>query len=341
MSRTRTRTPTSRHRRSWVSRLGQYALVLWVAVTVNFALPRLALGGPALVMYTGEGDPTAEQLAELGQLYGLDDPVLVQYGRFWAELLRGDLGLSTGHNRPVADVLLERLPWSVVLVVLGLVGAILVGALLGALAAWRRDAGHPDQDRALLVTVLALDAMPGFWIAMLLIAVFAAQLGWLPSYASAQLPDGGGAWLLESARRLVMPLATMIVTSIGTYFLLARASMSTVLAEPFLRLARAKGLPERVVATRHALRTALLPIVTNAAMAAGSLVSGAVVVETVFSYPGLGTVIADAVAERDYPLLQGAFLLAMLGVILANLLADLVYPLLDPRVRRTAEVVPA
>ncbi len=327
--------------RSWISRLGQHATVLWVAVTLNFALPRLAPGDPALVMFTGEGDPSPEELAELGALYGLDEPVLTQYSKFWLNLLHGDLGLSTGHNRPVSEVLLERLPWSLVLVGLGLIGAILVGTLLGAISAWRRESGRAARDKGMLVTVLAIDSMPGFWIGMLLIAFFSAHLGWLPSYASAALPDGTGAALFESVRRLIMPVLTMVITSMGTYYLLARASMGTVLGEPFIRLARAKGLPERTVATKHALRTALLPITTNAAMAAGALVSGAVVVETVFSYPGLGKVIADAVGARDYPLLQGAFLLATLGVIVANIAADLLYPLLDPRVRNSREVIPA
>lgn len=328
-------------RGGWLGRIVQYVVVVWVAVTLNFALPRLAPGDPARMMYTGEGDPTPHELAELGQLYGLDQPVLVQYVRFWGDLLHGDLGLSTGHNRPVADVLVERLPWSVALVGISLVGAVLIGALLGAWSAWRRQAGHPAQDRATLVGVLAVDSMPGFWIGMLLIAVFAAQLGWLPSYAAAQMPDGGIAWLAEAVRRILMPVATMILASLGTYYLLARASMITVLREPFVRLARAKGLSERRIAVHHALRAALLPVATNAALAAGSLVSGAVVVETVFSYPGLGKVIADAVAVRDYPLLQGAFLLATLGVIVANIAVDLLYPLLDPRVRHARQAVPA
>ncbi|WP_280413810.1 ABC transporter permease [Nocardia carnea] len=215
--------------RSWLSRLGQYAVVLWVAVTLNFALPRLAPGDPALVMFTGEGDPSPEELAELGALYGLDDPVLVQYQRFWTDLLHGDLGLSTVHNRPVADVLMERLPWSLTLVGLGLIGAVVIGSLLGAWSAWRRGAGRPGQDKSTLVGVLTVDSMPGFWIGMLLITVFSAQLGWLPSYASAELPDETFAWLIESGRRLIMPLLTMIITSIGTYYLLARASMTTVL----------------------------------------------------------------------------------------------------------------
>src|SRR5690606_32811133 len=138
---------------------------------------------------------------------------------------------------------------------------------------WRRSAGRHAQDKGTLVGVMAVDSMPGFWIGMLLITVFSAQLGWLPSYASAQLPDDTFAWLVESGRRLIMPLATMIITSLGTYFMLSRASMTTVLVEPVIRLARAKGLPERRVAMRHALRTALLPVATNAAVAAGALVS--------------------------------------------------------------------
>src|SRR5690606_1546203 len=143
---------------------------------------------------------------------------------------------------------------SLTLVGLGLIGAVVIGSLLGAWSAWRRGAGRPGQDKSTLVGDLTVDSMPGFWIGMLLITVFSAQLGWLPSYASAELPDETFAWLIESGRRLIMPLLTMIITSIGTYYLLARASMTTVLGEPFIRLARAKGLPERRVATGHALR---------------------------------------------------------------------------------------
>lgn len=317
----------------------QYIVVFWVAVTFNFALPRLAPGDPARIMWAGESDPTPEQLREIGKLYGLDKPVLVQYFHFWGNLLHGDLGLSTAQNRPVADVLLERLPWSLALVAFGLTGAVVAGALLGAWSAWRRQHGYVGQDKSMLVGVLGVDSMPGFWTAMLLITLFSAKLGWLPSYAMAEMPDGHVAWLLEAARRLVMPVITMILATCGSYYLLARASMITTLGEPFIRMARAKGLAEPTIAVRHALRTALLPVATNAAMAAGAVVSGAVVIETVFSYPGMGKVIADAVAKRDYPMLQGAFLLTTLGVILANVIADLIYPLLDPRVRRSRDAV--
>lgn len=143
------------------------------------------------------------------------------------------------------------------------------------------------------------------------------------------------------SRRLFMPVLTMTLATFGGYYLLARASMITMLGEPFIRMARAKGLAENAIAIRHALRTALLPVATNAVMAAGAAVSGAVVIETVFSFPGLGKVISDAVTARDYPLLQGAFLLATIGVIAANILADAIYPLLDPRVRNSKEVIAA
>lgn len=326
---------------TWASKLGQYLVVFWLAVTINFALPRLAPGDPALMLYTGEGIPAPETLDEIRRIYGLQDSVLSQYLRFWGNLFQGDLGLSTGHNRPVTEILLERLPWSVLLIALGLGLAVLLGTLLGAWSAWRRKDGRVGVDKGVMVAVLGINSMPGFWLAMLLITLFAAKLGWFPSYSMTQMPEGGLPWLLEMARRLFMPVLTMTLATFGGYYLLARASMITVLGEPFIRMARAKGLAENTIAIRHALRTALLPVATNAAMAAGAAVSGAVVIETVFSYPGLGKVIADAVAVRDYPLLQGAFLLATLGVIVANILADAIYPLLDPRVRNSQEVIEA
>lgn len=328
-------------RGAWVSKLGQYLVVFWLAVTINFTLPRLAPGDPALMLYTGEGIPSAETLEEIRKIYGLEGSVLSQYLNFWGNLLQGDLGLSTGHNRPVTDILLERLPWSITLIALGLGTAVLLGALLGAWSAWRRTTGRTGSDKGMMVTVLGFNSMPGFWLAMLLITLFSAKLGWFPSYSMTQMSEAGLPWLIEMNRSLFMPVLTTTLATFGGYYLLARASMITVLGEPFIRMARAKGLAENAIAIRHAQRTALLPVATNAAMAAGAAVSGAVVIETVFSFPGLGKVIADAVTARDYPLLQGAFLLATIGVIAANILADAIYPLLDPRVRNSKEVIAA
>jgi peptide/nickel transport system permease protein len=314
-------------------RVGQYVLVVWAAATLNFALPHLAPGDPVVYVYGGDAQNLSpENLQRLRVTFGLDRSLPEQYIAFWTGLLRGDLGLSVQHNRPVVDVLLEYLPWTLALVGTATVLTAVLGTLLGAWAAWRRE--RRGGGAAPVAGVLALDAMPGFWIAMILVAVFAVQLGWFPSYGAASLTGEGAVWLGEVLARMVLPVTTLVLAGLGTFFLLARASMASVLDEPFIQFARATGLSERRIALAHGMRTTLLPVVTNLALTAGTLLSGAVVVETVFAYPGLGKLIFDAVTARDYPLLQGAFLLTTLGVVVANIIADLAYPVLDPRVRR-------
>jgi peptide/nickel transport system permease protein len=318
--------------RQLLARAGSYLLVLWAATTLNFALPHLAAGDPVEYRYAGDANALSpERLAALRAHYGLDRSTLEQYGGFWADVGSGDLGESITHNRPVRDVLGESLPWTLLLVGTATVAAVTLGTLIGAAAGWRRGS---RRDAGLVAGVLVLDAMPGFWIGMLLISVFAVRLGWLPSFGGAPMAATGAGWTVEVGRRLFLPAATITLATLGSTFLLARAAMVATLDEPFIRLARAKGLSERRIALRHALRTALLPVYTNATLSVGAMLSGAVVVETVFGYPGVGRLIYDAVIARDYPLLQGAFLLTTVGIVGANLLADLTYPLLDPRVRR-------
>jgi peptide/nickel transport system permease protein len=314
-------------------RAAQYVLVLWTACTVNFALPHLAAGDPIDYLFAGEANALSEDgRQQLRADYGLDGSTLDQYVRYWQGLARGDLGTSVIHARPVTEVLLARAPWTIALVGLGSVLSAVLGTLLGVMAA--RERGR-RRDVALVSGLLVLDAMPGFWVAMVLIAVFSVQLGWLPSFGAVPLEAVGSVgWLTEVARRLVMPVATITLTTVGGTFLLARASMVSTLGQPYVLLAEAKGVSPRGVAYRHALRNALLPVTTNALLGVGVLLSGAVVVETVFSYPGLGRTVYDATIARDYPLLQGGFLLITLGVVGANAVADLLYPRLDPRVRR-------
>ncbi|MGH3788711.1 MAG: ABC transporter permease [Pseudonocardiaceae bacterium] len=321
-------------------RLAQYALVVWAAATINFALPHLAPGDPVGYLYVGPIQGlTEEQLAQIRAGYGLDRPILEQYAGFWAGLVRGDLGTSVEHNRPVVDLLLERLPWTLALIGLGILGATVLGIVLGAIAAWWRGSRRGRRrDVGLVAGVLAVDSMPSFWIGMMLIAVFAVQLGWFPSFGATEITAQGAVAVGEVLRRLVLPAVTITLAIFGSIFLLTRASMISVLDEPFIRLARAKGLSERRVALRHALRNALLPVYTNVTVIVGGLLSGVVVIETVFAYPGLGRLIYEAVIARDYPLLQGSFLLITVGVIGLNLLADLTYPVLDPRVRRELPV---
>lgn len=316
-----------------LSRLGQSLVVVVVATTLNFVLPHLAPGDPVEYLYQGAaGSLTPEQTADLRADYGLDAPLPQQYVTYWRDLFRGDLGVSVEYNRPVRQVLVERLPWTLLLVGTSTVLAAVVGTLAGALSAWRRGSRG---DVGLVAAVLTLDAMPGFWIGMVLVAVFAVDLGWFPSFGA--VPVGGAgtgvAALLAVAHRLVLPAATLVLATLGGTFLLARGAMSSALDEPWVAMAQAKGVPPRRVAIHHALRNALLPVSTTIALNVAVMLSGAVVVETVFAYPGLGGLVFDATIARDYPLLRGAFLLVTLGVVVTNLLVDLAYPLLDPRVR--------
>lgn len=314
-------------------RWGQYALVLWVALTLNFLLPRLAPGDPMDYLLGESAQLSASDLQRLRAEYGLEGSFLEQYADYWMRLASAELGTSVRFGEPVARVLTDRIPWTVLLVGVGTLTSALLATLAGAVAAWRRGGGR---DVGLVTGVLALDAMPGFWIGMLLISVFAVELGLLPSFGAVPLRASSRLeWVLEVARRLVLPVSTLVLATLGGTFLLARAAMLSTLDEGYVRMARAKGAPERRVLVRHALRTALLPIYTNVALSLGALLSGAVVVETVFAYPGVGRLLFEGVLARDYPLLQGAFVLVTLGVVAANIVADLTYPLLDPRVRRS------
>ncbi len=319
-----------------LARLGQYLLVLWVAATVNFVLPHLAPGDPTDYL-AGELNGLNEANRErLRAEYDLDGPLVSQYGRYWRALLHGDLGHSIRHGRPVAAVIAGRLPWTVLLVGTAAVLSTLLGVMAGIAAALRRGR---RRDVGLVFGLLTLDAMPGFWTGMILIAIFSSHLRWLPSFGSVALDSAGGlAWLGAVARRLVLPVMTIVLATVGATFLLTRASMLSVLDKPYMYMAEAKGLTPRAVIYHHALRNALLPVYTNLTLSLGLLLSGAVVVETVFSYPGIGRLVYEAVTARDYPVLRGAFLLITVGVVTANLIADLTYPLLDPRVRRVGRV---
>jgi peptide/nickel transport system permease protein len=324
-----------------LARVGQYALVIWVAATMNFALPHLAPGDPVQYLYGGDSlGLSPAQLAQIRAQYGLDQPLLTQYARFWTGLTHGDLGNSVSRNQPVLDVVARQLPWTLALVGCGLVLASVFGISLGALAGWWR--GTPKRgrrDTAMLTGVLAVDSMPAFWVGMVLVAVFAVWLGWLPSYGALDIDAHGWALLGQVCQRLALPAVTLALAQLGAFFLLTRASMASVRDEPFVRMARGLGMSERRVLFGAALPAALLPVATNASVELGRLLSGTVVIETVFAYPGLGRLIYDAVLARDYPLLSGTFLLVTVGVVLLNLVADLSYPLLDPRVRRARQAL--
>lgn len=304
-----------------------------VAISLNFAIPRLAPGTPIDYLVPSEqvATITPEQREQVLAQFGLERPLFEQYWSYLAGILQGDLGLSTQQGRPVVEMLLERLPWTLVLVGGAITLSLIVGAGAGFISAVRRG-GRMEVGG--LAFFMFLDSMPPFWIGMLLLVLFSGYLDLLPVFGALPLTDEGGGFGLtfEVAQRLVLPLLTLTLVRAGWLFLVARSSLAGELSEDYILMAEAKGLSRRRV-VGHGVRNALLPLVTAVAVEAGTLVGGATVVETVFSYPGLGRLIYESVLSRDYPVLQGAFLLLAAGVILANLLADLLYPIIDPRTR--------
>ncbi len=320
----------------WAPRLALYLLTLWGMLTLNFLLPRAMPGDPLLALMDPESDA---YLADPGirerilQYYGLDRPLWEQYLAYLGRLARGELGWSIALNSPVAELLAEHIPWTLLLMVPSIVLATLISVWAGAHAGWRRDT---RVDRALLVVFLLLDTVPIFLLGILLLMVFGVYLGRFPlSGGQTPFASYASAWaqLVDILRHLVLPMATLTLGLAGRNFLLARNSMVTVLGAEFMLVARGKGLPEPALKYRHGLRNAVLPLVTRFAMQMGAALTGMILIETLFAYPGMGRLMFAAVAARDYPVLEGGFLVAGVAVILANVLADLSYAWLDPRTR--------
>lgn len=322
-------------RNARAGRVLQYLIVFGVAVTLNFLLPRFMPGNPlALIAGVDVGLLTPEQRQQIIASSGLDQPLIVQYLNYWGDLFRLDFGFSFRQSRPIIDMIAERLPWTLLITGASLAVSAVIGIILGAASAWRR--GRPS-DVGTLSFMIALESLPSFWLGMLLVSIFAVQLGWLPSFGAitpAGRLDGMDA-VLDVVSHAILPVVTLSVLSVPGIYLTMRYSMLSVLGEDFIRTARAKGASERRVLFRHVARNALAPVVTVLALRLGYAFGGTVVIETVFSYPGLGRLVFESVSGRDYPVMQATFLVFTVAVLLANLLADLLYPLLDPRTRTT------
>jgi peptide/nickel transport system permease protein len=313
--------------------MGQYLLVLLIAVTINFLLPRLMPGNPlALIAGVDVGLLSPEQRGEIAARFGLDQSLFQQYLQYWGNLLSGDFGFSYRSGRPITELIGERLPWTLLLTGASLTISAIVGIVAGAVSAWRRGGRY---DLTTLTSMIALESMPPFWLGMLLIAGFAVTLNVLPSFGAETAAAGLTGWarVRDIAEHALLPVATLSIVSIPGVYMTMRYSMLEVLGEDFIRTARAKGVAERTVLFRHVIRNALAPVLTVLALRLGYAFGGTVVIETVFSYPGLGRLVFEAVGGRDYPVMQAAFLVFTLAVLVANLAADLVYPIVDPRTR--------
>ncbi|NEW88053.1 MULTISPECIES: ABC transporter permease [Rhodopseudomonas] len=312
------------------------AVALLLAVLVmNFCLIHLAPGDPVQVIAGEMGGASPEVIAALRAKYGLDDTLLEQLFTYLGKVVHGDFGYSYYFNEPVLNLILQRLPATLYLAAASLVFAVLIGTLLGVISA-RRPNGLLSHG----VTVLSLagHAAPIFWTGLLLLLLFGSVWPILPVSGMTDVVDRktGIAYGLDVAKHLVLPSMTLGLVFVAQYSRLARVNMIDVLSADYVRTARAKGLPETVVLVKHALRNTLIPIVTVVGLQFGNLFAGAVLVETVYSWPGMGRLVFDSILRRDYPTLMGVLFFSALMVIAANILTDLVYRLIDPRIRAGA-----
>lgn len=309
-------------------RLVRGALTLWFAITVTFLLLRLLPGDPVTALASTNMDAATRH--ELLERYGLNESLLSQYVKYLGQLLQGDLGISFTQRQPVTEVLMSRLPWTLVLTITALLLTVAVGVPLGVLAATRAKS---LVDRFVQVGGVVGQSLFVPSVGIFLLYVFGLQLGWFPIGGAVDENVYGIDWYLSVARHLVLPCISLALVSLGSYVLTLRATLIDSLGEDYCELARAKGMPQRTVVWKHALRNALLPTTTLLGLQLGFLVGGAVLTETIFAYPGVGRAIYDSVNQLDFPVLQGAFILLAGTVVLANLLTDLAYGALDPRVR--------
>lgn len=318
-------------------RLSFYILAAWVSLTLNFLIPRLAPGDPVSNLqakFQGRLDPGA--LAAMKVAFGLsDEPLHLQYLDYLKNLAQGDLGVSIAHfPEPVSSVIGAALLWTLFLAGLSVVIAFTVGSLLGIFSAWKRGG---KLDALAPTTFIFLGAFPYFWLAMFLLYIFGFVLGWFPlrhAYSDTLTPGFTLEFVLDALLHAVLPATSIVMASLGGWLLAMRNTMIGVLSEDYVTMAMAKGLPMRQVVFHYAARNALLPSVTGFGMALGFVLSGSLLTEIIFSYPGQGSLLFEAVKALDFPLMQGLFLAITVAVLAANWLVDIAYVLLDPRTRR-------
>ncbi|MFE9206496.1 ABC transporter permease [Micromonospora sp. NPDC006431] len=321
-----------------LQRIAFYLFTAWAAITLNFFIPRMIPGDPVQALISrNQGRISADAIQSLRVLFGLDknQSLAEQYVDYWKQLLHGDLGLSfTFFPTPVSTVIGDSLPWTVGLVGITTIVSFLLGTALGVGAGWRRGSWID----ALLPATTFLSSIPYFWLGLVAIALFAGPGSFFPSsggYEPGLVPAFDQYFIPSAIQHSILPAATILVSSMSGWLLSMRNMMVTVSSEDYITVAHAKGLSERRVALSYAARNALLPNVSGFALSLGFIVGGTLLVEIVFSYPGLGFQLFQAVGYKDYPLMQGIFLIITISVLVANLIADVAYLLLDPRTRKS------
>lgn len=323
------------------NKYSSYLLVLVFVLLLNFWLPRLLPGGP-IEYITGGGEEgvvflTEAQKAAMLEYYHLNDSVLIQFMKYLKGIVTFDFGLSINYKAPVYEVIIERLPWTMFIVGIASVLSIIIGLLAGLYSAWR----YPGKtDRGLFLTMLSISTIPEFVMGMFLLISVAIKLKWFPLSGAKTAFLRSELWMdhaIDIARHAVLPALTLTIGSIAGIYLLMRNEAIRVRYEPYIEFASAKGIGSRGIIFRHIARNAALPLVTMIIIRLGALMTGSILVETVFAYPGIGKLLQEAILGRDYPLLHGLFLMMTIFVLLLNFIADMLYPYLDPRIRAAAK----
>ena len=323
------------HRADYVIKRGFFALVtIFVAITTNFFLFRV-LPGNAVSNLARVPQSSSQLRHALTIQFGLDKPKWEQYLIYLKQLLHGNMGISFGNQQPVSHLLLTDLKNTIPMVTVGTLAAVVVGVFTGVLSAWRR--GSPADHVSTNLAIFAY-AFPTQWLGLMLLVVFAGVglpvAGMTNPNAGVFYPEPFWQHLGDIGQHMILPAATLMLTAYGSYTLVVRSSLLETLGEDYVLTARAKGLPVRRIVWRHAVRNALLPMVTLIALDFGYIVGGALLIEVIFSWPGIGESMFTAITQRDYPMLQGGFLILTVSVILLNFLSDLVYFRLDPRINQ-------
>jgi peptide/nickel transport system permease protein len=309
-----------------IRRLGQSLLLLWLVSMIGFAILYLAPGGPLSQFALTPGMSEAD-LQRLAHQMGLDRPLPLQYAEWAWRLITGDWGRSYRDNQPVLWVIASHLGATFELMLSSTLIAVVFGSWIGVLGALRR---HSMFDALSTVGAMVALSIPTFWFGLVMIYIFSVELGWLPAGSRFTLGDGS---LLDYLHHLIAPSLVLALVTIAIWSRYMRAAMLEVINQDFVRTARAKGLPERVILARHTIRNALLPMITIAGLQLPTLLSGALVTETVFTWPGMGRLFLDSISYRDYPTVMGILMCSALLVLVGNLLADLCYAVADPRIR--------
>jgi peptide/nickel transport system permease protein len=307
-----------------IKRLLQSIPLLLLVSLIAFGLIKLVPGDPAVVM--GGTNATPAEIEAIRQNLGLDRPWHVQIGSFYWNLARGDLGRSLLLGQPVTDAIVERLPATVAIAIYSLLLTLVFGLITGVVAALRHNTWV---DQAAMTLALIGVSLPNFWLGLVLILLFSVHLGWLPTGGYVEMTTSFRGWLATAT----LPAISLAMLQIGLLARITRSAMLEVLRQDYIRTARAKGLSEWTIVLKHAMANVTIPVITVLGLITSVLLSGSVIIETVFSVPGMGALLGNAILRRDYPMIQGGLLFVAAALMLINLLVDLVYAWCDPRIR--------